>query len=132
MGLLVVAPILISCGNVLDTKYRTLEEAIADGAQDRGWIPLMTPKTAVDIHEAHDLDTNRSMLFAKYDSKETIKPDADCEGISVSEAEKPPFKKKWWAGDVPTKYSTPRVGYMKCGEEIYAAWGQGEFYYWRR
>jgi len=89
-------------------------------------------KTAVDIHEAHDLDTNGSMLFARYDSQETIRPDKGCEFIGVPEAKKPPFKKKWWAADVPTVYSTPRHRYMKCGEKSYAAWGQGEFYYWRR
>jgi len=33
---------------------------------DRGWIPKWLPKTAYDIEEAHNLDTNESWLTFKY------------------------------------------------------------------
>ena len=45
--------------NVITESYATLQEAIDDGAVERGWVPRGLPPGAHEIREAHDLDSNR-------------------------------------------------------------------------
>lgn len=53
---------------VLSVEYDSYSDAVAAGEIRRGWMPEWMPKTVYDIRETHDLDTNRSSLFAKVPS----------------------------------------------------------------
>ena len=54
-----VAFLNVSCWNeTFYVTYDTIEEARADGAFRRGWLPEWLPEDAHTIHETHDLDTN--------------------------------------------------------------------------
>lgn len=62
-----VAPVLlaalcVACDDVRAVTYATHADAVADGAQLRGWLPTFVPATATDIREVHDLDTNQQWL----------------------------------------------------------------------
>lgn len=45
-----------------ESYYPTLEDAKKNGAVKRGWIPPVLPLSAREIHEKHDLDTNRTWI----------------------------------------------------------------------
>src|SRR5215208_5791503 len=51
-----------ACGEIQSATYATYADAIAAGAQRRGWLPPFIPATAADIREVHDLDTNQQWL----------------------------------------------------------------------
>jgi len=57
---LLFSTLLLGC-NEADVKvYGSSDEARADGAIARGWIPQSLPKSSKAIREKHDLDTNES------------------------------------------------------------------------
>jgi hypothetical protein len=122
----------LGCAEVVDSSYADIKAATADGAIELGWIPAWTPELVTEILESHDLDTNQSMVAAIYDSSEVFEWQTDCKQIGSFDAPNPPFNKSWWPSDVPaSKLLTYRHTYFKCSEREFAAWGQGEFYYWR-
>ena len=47
-----------ACSDRITAYYPKYEDAVKDGAIERGWIPVIVPATATEIHEQHDLDTN--------------------------------------------------------------------------
>ena len=54
-------PILIVLsmpGDVRRASYATLEDAVAAGAVDRGWVPDFLPPSTHEIAEVHNLDLN--------------------------------------------------------------------------
>lgn len=54
--------LLISCSEELEESYASFAEAENDGAVKRGWVPAFVPKSARDIHDTHNLDTNAQTL----------------------------------------------------------------------
>jgi hypothetical protein len=116
----------------MDSTYMDLQAARADGAVTRGWIPDWIPATSVEIFEAHNADTNASMLAARYDENESVDWSGNCERVDPMDPAKPPFEREWWPSDVPASpFITYRHVFLKCGEHSYAAFGKGEFYFWR-
>ena len=72
------------------------------------------------------------MLAAKYDQAEPVAWQGHCAQISPFDAPSPPFTRSWWPSDVPARrLSTYRQAFFHCGDSVFSAWGQGEFYYWR-
>jgi len=73
---------------VTESHYSTYEElASIPNIFDAGWIPSWTPKSAVDIVESHDVDTNEGWLVFKY-----LKSDefyAGCKEIPSDKVERP-------------------------------------------
>lgn len=59
------------CNEQLTVSYATAAEAKAAEAILRGWIPSSLPTTARDIHESHDLDTNRGEGEFHFDRSES-------------------------------------------------------------
>ena len=66
-------------------------------ALQSGWFPEWMPVSAYDIEETHDMDTNQSMLSAKYKQGSFAVP---CP--QVDSAPPAPFKRDWWpdSGDL--------------------------------
>ena len=54
----IMALFLFGCSERPTEYYPKYEDAVKDGAVNRGWIPEIVPTTATEIHEQHDLDTN--------------------------------------------------------------------------
>ena len=48
------------------SEFANYAEAKASGIMDKGWVPTYIPKSAVDIQEQHDIDTNWVKMTFKY------------------------------------------------------------------
>jgi len=59
-----------ACNEAPESYYPTYAGAEAAGVITHGWIPQWFPKSAVEIHGEHDLDTNQSMLAFRYGSEQ--------------------------------------------------------------
>jgi hypothetical protein len=66
--LLLLAFIVLACREDMERSYRTYDEAVADGAITRGWLPVWLPPNSTDIYEWHDLDSNASFASFTYGS----------------------------------------------------------------
>ena len=123
------------CGETPQVYYPTYEAAVSAGAISRGWIPALVPKSAVEIHEIHNLDTNKSMLALRFNGAEKIELGSSCERINPFKSKEPPFKVSWWPRDVPaSKLSTYRHSLYSCeGGEAFLTLSEklGEAFYWR-
>lgn len=125
---------------VLDARYATLRDAEKDGAIARGWIPAWLPRSASNIDESHDLDTNVSVLRAAFESGESWDAPSSCSVIRAEDAKDPAIHRAWWPADVPygdsgtSRSAPPRHAYFRCNQGAsYLAVdrGQGELLYWR-
>lgn len=54
--------------DIQTNKYKNISEVKKDKAMHRGWIPTIVPKSAYNIKETHDLDTNT--VFGRFKYKE--------------------------------------------------------------
>ena len=61
---LLVAVLVVSsgCEETVTASYPTYADAERAGAVARGWIPSFVPRSATEIREVHDLDTNQQWL----------------------------------------------------------------------
>lgn len=53
-----MAILVLGCNETFKSAYKTLDQAKADGAIQRGWVPDNLPAESYDIREIHNLDTN--------------------------------------------------------------------------
>ncbi|MFA5353405.1 MAG: hypothetical protein WC291_04185 [Thermodesulfovibrionales bacterium] len=60
--LAILVAFLAGCSERFAEYYPTYDAAAKKGAIQRGWIPASVPKTATEICEQHDLDTNEVWL----------------------------------------------------------------------
>ena len=68
--------------------YANKTEVIADNAIERGWIPSILPKSAYDIKEKHNLDTNElngSFKYLEEDENDFLKYLKNYENVYVWE-----------------------------------------------
>ena len=50
------------------SDYQELKDS---GIIEKGWVANFIPKSAYDIHEQHDIDTNRVKMTFKFDENDT-------------------------------------------------------------
>jgi hypothetical protein len=50
------------CSDVMEEHFATWADAERAGAVERGWIPAFVPKSATNIREVHNIDTNAQTL----------------------------------------------------------------------
>jgi hypothetical protein len=74
-------------------SFSDYEELKRRDALQSGWFPEWLPTSSYNIEEAHDMDTNQSMLSAKYKQNSFAVP-PPCEPVDTVPAA--PFKKSWW------------------------------------
>ena len=60
--LVVLVATAMSCGENPISHYPAWADVVKDNAAVRGWIPSFVPKSAMNIWEQHDLDTNVGVL----------------------------------------------------------------------
>lgn len=133
-SILVVAS--IACNERREASYADLATAERAGAIRQGWIPDWVPRSAREIRELHDLDTNQSMLSFRYDPNDLLTVPSTCSQVRPSEVSPAPFRASWWPNDVPpSAFVTHRHAFFACepGRAFLAiSDGQGEAHYWRR
>jgi hypothetical protein len=117
---LVGAALLLStlgaCSDRQDNHYASYEEAKSVGAIDHGWVPDWLPADTGAIDEAHDLDTNRSMVrFALPDNKTLALP-LDCAPAIPARLSKPFDSASWWPATVPSPADESHH-YYRCVDE---------------
>lgn len=54
------------CTDRIESAYASMDEAVAAGAVERGWVPGFLPSSSTQIREIHDLDTNEVWLRFNY------------------------------------------------------------------
>ncbi len=52
--------------DLMSSRYRSFEKASEDGAFESGWLPRTLPRSAWDILEVHNLDTNEIWIVFRY------------------------------------------------------------------
>jgi hypothetical protein len=57
-------------------SYAELEAA---GLIERGWVPAYVPRSATDIKESHDIDTNEGWMSFQFKSGDTAMADQGCQ-----------------------------------------------------
>lgn len=62
LGVLLGTGTLFDQFETVEGIYATYAEAERAGAVERGWIPAFVPRSATEIEEVHDLDTNWQRL----------------------------------------------------------------------
>jgi hypothetical protein len=91
---------LIACSERATKYYPKYEDASIDGAVKRGWIPEIVPKTATEIYEQHDLDTNEVWIRFNVQGKENGGVTAGLKKLTDDEISKIklmyPAKVNWW------------------------------------
>ena len=111
-ALLVIALLVVGCGEISTSRYPTIANAERDGAMSRGWLPEVLAPDATDIEETHDLDSNRGYgNFALNDAllkrlKSVCRP---------SLAVPPPVPKAHWWQDTFGKRQQPIGETFECG-----------------
>jgi hypothetical protein len=130
-----LAVALVACVEFQEASYVDLADADRDGATRRGWIPDWLPPSARTLREAHDLDTNQTVLSFRYDPAERFQIPGHCAPVKAAEVRQPPFKMSWWPKGVPPgPFVTPSHAFFSCGNGrafLAVASSSGEAYYWR-
>jgi hypothetical protein len=71
--------ILVGYFEIQRTFYASYEEAKKSGAFERGWLPEYLPRSAKNIHEEHNLDTNQGWAKFEFDVKDIAKIESQCQ-----------------------------------------------------
>jgi len=128
--------------DVITESYATLDEAVAAGAEARGWLPKGLPSGTRELRLAHDLDSNRRWGLFNFPPDEgdvlrrLIGPEISFDGLSPD----PPRRIEWWPVLLRQQLDAERIkatglrGYSaKETDLIFAVnWAQGRAYYWSR
>lgn len=128
--------------DVVTESYATLDEAVAAGAVERGWVPEGLPASTREIREAHDLDTSRRWGLFNFEQKDAntvralLGPELSVQGIVCD----PPRRIEWWPvllrgplDETQVKATTLRAYGARHGELLFLVnWGQGRAYYCTR
>ena len=96
LALVAIAASTCSCtDDVLDATYGTRKEAEASGAIERGWIPSWIPPQAINLHEAHNLDSSESVLAFSLPSDAAWAPPEFCIPAVAGNFYEPGFTRTW-------------------------------------
>ena len=128
--------------DVMTGSYATLQEAAAEGAIDRGWVPRGLPPGTREIREAHDLDSNRRWGLFDFPPAEadTLRALLGPELSLAGQTCYPPRRIEWWPRLLRERLDHEQI--RSTGLRAYPAregglifainWNQGRAYYWVR
>jgi hypothetical protein len=107
-----LSSLLAGCLDTLpDVSFTTAQEARNAGYVDKDWIPSWLPDNATDIHEAHDVDSNISMLaFSLPDTRTLVLPDT-CRPVEFAQTYPAPLRRPWWPDDESLRSS---YAFFRC------------------
>ncbi len=118
---IVAALLTVGCGEEPEVHYANWEQASGGGAISRGWLPEWLPRSAHNIRERHNIDTNQGAFSFSAGGRWTAP-------IDCVPAFDPP-------SPVVTPNGFPRLvetqpGVLQCGD-LYVLAAQGAVYGWR-
>jgi len=105
-----------ACSDRQDNHYASYEEAKSVGAVDHGWVPDWLPADTGAIDEAHDIDTNRSMVRFALPGNKTLALPLDCVPALPGKLSKPFDTAPWWPAVLPSQGETTHH-YYRCVDE---------------
>jgi hypothetical protein len=109
---------LYACSETFDNFFPSYSAASDAGAFSRGWVPDWIPKSATEIYETHNLDTNLFMVKFLFPKQIDFTLPTSCKSIAPTLPPSPPFKRKWWPSDVPAlEFTTLRHAFYLCKGE---------------
>jgi hypothetical protein len=106
--------LFLYCNDTQENYYPTLDDAIKDGAIDRGWIPKVLPSSSRKITEKHDIDTNTVWIRFTADASDLKLLLRQLRILTKKEIDELfPFDhpEKWWGPNVNTKNSFTIAAY---------------------
>ena len=78
------------------SQFANYSELVVSGLIDAGWVTKYIPKSAIDIKEQHDIDTNMVSVSFNYEPNETEMVIDECNLLFENEKGKkyvcPPFE----------------------------------------
>jgi len=90
------------------TTYRTLDQAKADGAISRGWLPPFLAASTTDIREVHDIDTNAQWFSFHAPAADLRQMVQGFRPLSFAEARRTALPRPWRVGGKwPPELSSP-------------------------
>ena len=111
--------LLTSCGVLSedrDVVYKNHAEAVADGAFTRGWLPVLVPVSASEIHESYNLDTNEYWLTFTLNRKDEAAMMAKLVPVDVSHVTFPravsTARRPWWPNELRNPSDTLRARFI--------------------
>lgn len=117
---------IVAClpGETVEVTYNNVDDAAKAGAIERGWIPAWLPKTAVDLHEKHNLDSNTGILRFSLNISD-LKIPSDCQ--ETTGPLPATLSADWWPADLHQTHTVFRCagGYIAVDEK------NGHVYLWR-
>ena len=84
----------------MKSHYATYEDAVADGAVAKGWVPEFLPRSATDIVESHVLDTSEVWMSFSFDRGDITSIAEACEEVPASEVRYPRIRPRGWPTDL--------------------------------
>jgi hypothetical protein len=137
--ILVLLLFAAGCKESFESNYPTYDAAIADGAVKRGWLPDWLPKSATDIHEWHNIDTNATIASFAYGQAEPSVFLAGCH--PETQTRRNHGRASWWPNDqawrgIKVYRCDERIVYGDGHAEIHPAWAgvdeqRRRAYFWR-
>ncbi|HEV7270058.1 hypothetical protein [Pseudoxanthomonas sp.] len=97
VALSLIGTVVTGCvDTVSDATFATAREARDAGYIEKGWIPPWLPDHATDIREAHDLDSNVSMLTFSLPPPTAVPLPDTCHAIGHAQTRPAPLQRPWW------------------------------------
>lgn len=119
LNLTIITLLLIGCSETFESSYSDYESA--NILFESGWLPSWLPKTAIEIKEIHDIDTNAVSAMFNPNTNGLWKP-KNCSKIYAYESQKPMLESSWWPMELQYNYyETPNYLFYKCGKYSYLA-----------
>ncbi len=104
-----------------ESRYEGYQQALEEGAIERGWVPSFLPESATDIRERHDIDTNETWIRFHLEPPQFEPPDGSCVETPASEVKLPGPKSRgiaWWPGDLVGSTVSAELRYYRCDKKV--------------
>lgn len=125
--------------DIIDITYPNYDAVIQAGALGKGkWIPEFLPRSAVNIRETHNIDTNEEWLFFNFNYSTDIENlGKSCKQVSSHNIVYPRYPGGWWPKTLyrrneDTQSLDRNYEYYSCedGGIIAIDSKKGEVFYW--
>jgi hypothetical protein len=122
----------VACNETQHRVYPTRQEAVADGAIDRGWVPKWLPPSATDIREVHNIDSNATLMTFRFERTDLSRMVSDCESTTGMPHELPAgdiaSSVPWWPEflNAQSTSALPQGQYFRCPETTQYGDGHSE------
>jgi hypothetical protein len=99
---------IMGCNEDVEAHYRTYSDLENAGVGPRSWMPHWLPRTAVDIHDLHNLDTNSTLIsFSVPEATPALL--RACRPVTAG---RNPGRAPWW----PTDQAFATLQHFECEE----------------